>query len=76
MSPVFTSRQADLIGWMRERPAHDGLTATEITDVIGHPYDAIGHYRSARCFDDLKDLAAQGVVRREGRPARWFVVQS
>lgn len=74
MSPTITSRQSDLLQWMRERPAHNGLTATEIVKHIGWPYDQIGHYRSARCFEDLKDLAVQGlVVRLDGRPARWEV---
>lgn len=63
------SRRADLINWIEERPAHDGLTATEIADVSGI-YS--GHGRADRCFDDLKAMEKHGHLSREGRPARWF----
>jgi sugar-specific transcriptional regulator TrmB len=51
-------------------PEHGGLTASEIVDVIGHPYSGHGCYD--RCFDDLKALEREGYVERlPGRPAHW-----
>jgi hypothetical protein len=71
--PNISAKQANLLQWMRERAAHNGLTATEIADVM--PYDTMNSYPRKRCFDDLKDLAAQGLVECDsGRPARWTVV--
>lgn len=62
-------RRWTLIQWMKERPQHAGLTASEIVDVSGVYH---GHGRYDRCFDDLKVLAGRGVVVRfGGRPARW-----
>lgn len=70
--PTLTLRQAELLRWMRECAAHNGLAAAEIVGVIGRPYDRCGHYRIARCFDDLKALADAGLVERHNcRPARW-----
>lgn len=64
-------RRERLLGWLCERPAHSGLTASEIVDVSGL-YE--GHNRYDRCFDDLKVLQDRGLVdRRKGRPARWEV---
>lgn len=69
--PADMRREA-LWTWMYERPERYGLTTEEIVDLIGHPYDKVGHYRYSRCFDDLKALERQGsVVRLPGRPARW-----
>lgn len=67
-------RRADLIGWIEERPAHDGLTAREIANVSGI-YDDIRHGRADRCFDDLKAMQGFGHLRREGRPARWYATR-
>jgi hypothetical protein len=69
---AFTAlRRADLIKWLRERDQHNGLTAREIADVSGI-YS--GHGMADRCFDDLNVLHKQGVVLREGRPARWSLM--
>jgi sugar-specific transcriptional regulator TrmB len=64
-------RRVKLATWIHERPAHSGLTATEIVDVSGIYR---GHGRYDRCFDDLKVLERSGGIEREpGRPARWKV---
>jgi hypothetical protein len=67
-------RRADLITWIEERPAHDGLTASEIVDVSGI-YDRIqGRYDKAMA--DLKVMEDSGhLARSDGRPARWFATR-
>ncbi len=76
MGPLkATERRAALLAWMRERPTHEGLTAEQIVDVIGHPYDKVGHYDCSRCFADLLALFDAGeLVRYDTRPARWGTV--
>lgn len=78
-SITVAERRESLLGWLRERSAHDGLTASEIVDVIGHPYAHIPRYvydsypRRAACLRDLQALERDGHVARTGRPARWYV---
>ena len=73
MSPADERRLA-LLQWLRERPTHRGLTASEIVSVIGHPYDRVtGAYD--KCFADLKALEKRGLLTRGAiseRPARWW----
>lgn len=64
-------RRLALIRWIRERPAHNGLTASEIVDVIGHPYPPGMQGRYDKCHADLKILETCGLLQRYGRPARW-----
>ena len=62
-------RGASLRAWMRERPEHQGLTATEIVDASGI---YAGHGRYDVCLADLKAMCRRGEVERSlGRPARW-----
>lgn len=71
MSGSVFWRRVYLMRWLKERPAHSGLTASQIVNVIGFGlYE--GHGRYDRCFDDLKALERIGEVKRAaGRPARW-----
>lgn len=67
---AITSRQADLLAWLRVDPAHQGLTVSGI-HLAHYVYDR--YSQRAACFDDLKRLADVGIVRREGQPARWYL---
>lgn len=63
-------RRQRLEAWINERPQHSGLTTQEIIDVSGL-YDE-GHGRWDRCHADLKNLARDAAIVREGTfPARW-----
>jgi hypothetical protein len=65
-------RRESLLVWIRARRAHDGLTVSEIIDVIGYPYDKITPGRYDTCLADLKALQREEcVTRTPGRPARW-----
>jgi hypothetical protein len=74
MSPAEERRLA-LIRWMRTYP---GFLPVE-TSFLAWRCGAYGNrgsslYPTDRCFDDLKVLEKRGLVKREGRPARWSVV--
>lgn len=62
-------RQQSLLVWITDRPQHEGLTASEIVDVSGIYDDLQGRYD--KCLVDLKRLAHEGYLFRNGRPARW-----
>jgi sugar-specific transcriptional regulator TrmB len=69
-----TERREGLLAWMRERPAHSELTATEIANAIGEPYGQVVQGRYDHMLADLKVLADRGLIKRQpGRPARWTV---
>ena len=66
-------RCAALLAWMRERTEHQGLSAGEIVDVIGDPYEGLqGRYD--KCLADLRRLERQRSVRCyvAARPMRWW----
>lgn len=74
--PHAAGRRNVLLRWMKERPAHDGLSAREIADVTGIYDDFKIPLTSA--YQDLSQLSVRGVVRadRSVHPIRWYVDDS